>query len=98
MIEAENKSLSLSTQITSAVSPGHSASAARRQTDPPVLSAVIMERLKKSPGHIKAQENITRRKSWETYILFLKESAIEVADKVKKTSTPTVREVTDELQ
>lgn len=36
LIEAENKSLSLSTQITSAVSPGHSASAAQRQTDPPV--------------------------------------------------------------
>lgn len=57
-----------------------------------------MERLKKSLRNIKVQENISRHKSGETYILFLKVSAIEVAEKVKKTSTPTVREVTDELQ
>lgn len=43
VIEAENKSLSLSTQITSAASPGHSASAAQRQTDPHVPKVTIME-------------------------------------------------------
>lgn len=79
VIEAENKSLSVSTQITSAVPPGHW----DKQIHLYRQSLYWNDWGKTSVGNIKALENITSSKSRETYILFLKESAVEVAEKVK---------------